>query len=200
MSRGNRLLFAHRYSEAIAAYDERLSHVSNSAFLLNKGSALLDSGRYAEADLAYGQYLFRPRCATCGRSARRAATRALAHGWARSHCHRRPLNQVGCFEEGEKAYKAGRYEEALQDFEKSYELNPLADTRYNQPRVSTCSAAAYAAAERYGQYLAEKPDAKDAAKVGARIEKLLCRSGCETHHRNRTRRRQRVESRAATGC
>jgi len=172
MSRGNRLLFAHRYSEAIAAYDEGFRTYPTSAFLLNKGSALLDSGRYAEADLAYGQYLSDPDAPRAD-EARAAQQRARAHMDGREATATGVAESGRLFEEGENAYKAGRFEEALQDFEKSYELNPLADTKYNQAACLDMLGRRYAAAERYGSYLAEKPDAKDAAKVGARIEKLL---------------------------
>src|SRR6185436_19658780 len=78
MARGNELLFAHRYGEAIAAFDQGFQTYPSENFILNKASSLLDAGRYAEADLAYGRYLGNPEAPRAD-EARAAQLRAREH-------------------------------------------------------------------------------------------------------------------------
>ena len=171
MARGNELLHAHRYNEAIAAFDEGFLSYPSEKFLLNKASALLDAGRYAEADLAYGQYLSNP-------DAPRADEARAAQLRAREHMGGREATITGVAEsqrltgEGEALYKAGKYADALQAYERAYALNPLADLRYNQAACMEKMGAREMAASRYGDYLKEAPNAKDADKVRTHITKL----------------------------
>jgi tetratricopeptide (TPR) repeat protein len=60
MHRGNQLLMAHKYNEAVAAFQEGFRTYPDSKFILNEAAALADGGRYAEADLAYQRYLSDP--------------------------------------------------------------------------------------------------------------------------------------------
>src|SRR5262249_7879311 len=78
MSRGNRLLSAYRYDEAVKAFQEGFRTYPDSKFILNEASALLDGGRYAEADLAYGRYLSDPNAPRAD-EAKAAQVRARAH-------------------------------------------------------------------------------------------------------------------------
>jgi tetratricopeptide (TPR) repeat protein len=171
MGRGNELLKAKRYEEAIAAYEEGFRTYPDRAFLLNKATALLDSGRFAEAVLAYDRYLSDP-TAPRADEAREAQERARAHLGGREPTMAGIEESGKAFGDGLKAYQAGKYEEALAAFERAYELNPLAATRYNVAACLDKLGMRYSAIESYKGYLAMAPDAKDAAKVTARIGKL----------------------------
>jgi len=63
------------------------------------------------------------------------------------------------FEEGQVAFKEGRYMDAFQAFEKAYRVNPLADIRYNQAVCLDKLGKRELAAGKYEEYLREKPDA-----------------------------------------
>jgi len=171
MARGNELLHAHRYEEAIAAYDEGFRTYPSNAFALNKASALLDSGRHAEADLAYGQYLGNP-------DAPRADEARTAQLRAREHMGGREATITGVAEshrligEGAALYKAGKFADALQAYDRAYALNPLADLRYNQAACIEKMGAFEIAALRYEQYLKEAPGTKDADQVRGHITAL----------------------------
>jgi tetratricopeptide (TPR) repeat protein len=171
MSRGNRLLHAHRYDEAVKAYEEGFRTYPDSKFILNKASALLDGGRYAEADLAYQRYLSDPK-------AERADEARAAQARARAHLNGREANITDepearrLYDVGATAYKEGRYEEALDAFERAYEKKPLPEFKYNQGAALEKLGRPYAAADRYSQYAAEKPNAADAQKVAGHAEKL----------------------------
>src|SRR5262249_35184606 len=78
MLRGNQLLFAQKYNEAVAAFNERFRTYPSNALILNKAAALLDGGRYAEADLEYSRYLSDPEAPRAD-EARAAQERARAH-------------------------------------------------------------------------------------------------------------------------
>ncbi|HSE40377.1 MAG TPA: tetratricopeptide repeat protein, partial [Acidobacteriota bacterium] len=171
MLRGNRLLFAHKYDEAVKAYDEGFRTYPDSAFILNKAAALLDGGKYAEADLAYQRYLSDPNAPRAD-EAREAQQRARAHMGGREANVTDVPESKRLFEAGAIAYKEGRYQEALESFEKAYEHNPLPEFKYNQGAALEKLGRPYAAAERYSQYVKEKPNASDAQKVTSQIEKL----------------------------
>src|SRR5262249_37593302 len=141
-------------------------------FILNKGSALLDGGRYAEADLAYQTYLSDP-------DAPRADEVRAAQARARSHMPggvaataTGVAESQKCYDQGNDLFKAGKYQDALQAYDRAYALNPLADLRYNQAACLDKLGKRELAAQRYESYLAEKPDASDAAKVRTHITKL----------------------------
>ena len=171
MARGNQLLSAHRYDEAVDAFQQGFRTYPDRAFIMNEASALLDGGRYAEADLAYGRYLSDPQ-------APRADEARTAQLRAREHMGGREATATGLAEsqrlrsEGETLYKAGKFADALQAFDRAYALNPLADLRYNQAACMDKMGAREVAASRYEAYLKEAPQAQDAGKVRARITKL----------------------------
>lgn len=171
VARGNALLLAHRYDDAVAAYDEGFRTYPAAAFILNKASALLDGGRYAEADLEYGRYLAQP-------DAPRADEARAAQLRAREHMGGREATITGVAEserlmgEGQALYKAGKFADALQAFERAYTLNPRAELRYNQAACMERMGAREMAASRYQDYLKEAPQANDADKVRTHITKL----------------------------
>ena len=76
------------------------------------------------------------------------------------------------FEKGEAAFQAGKYHEALESFNKADELYPHPDFKYNQGACLEKLGKRELAASKYEAYLAEKPNAPDAAKVRTQITKL----------------------------
>src|SRR5262249_56866205 len=60
MSRGNRLVRAHRYDEAVEAFRAGFRTYPTEKLILNEAAALLEGGRYAEAVRAYERYLATP--------------------------------------------------------------------------------------------------------------------------------------------
>jgi len=74
--------------------------------------------------------------------------------------------------EGAALYKAGKFADALQAYERAYALNPLADLRYNQAACIEKMGAFEIAASRYEQYLKEAPNAKDADQVRGHLTAL----------------------------
>ncbi len=163
MARGNRHLHAHRYNEAVKAYDEGFKTFPSEKFMLNKAAALLDGGRYSEAVREYERYLSDPNAPRADEA--RAAMERAKVGVAKEESRNE-------YDKGALAYKAGRYQEALDAFEKAYELNPLPEFKYNMGASLEKLGRPYAAAERYSQYAKEKPSAADAQKVNSRAEKL----------------------------
>jgi tetratricopeptide (TPR) repeat protein len=171
MSRGNHFLASRRYDEAVAAFQEGFRTYPDSKFILNEAAALLDGGRYAEADLAYQRYLSDP-------NAPRADEARAAQQNARAHMGGREATITGVaqaghyFEKGTALYKDGRYAEALEAFDRAYELSPSPELRYNQAACLDRLGRRDEAAKRYDEYVAERPRAPDAAKVQAHAQKL----------------------------
>jgi tetratricopeptide (TPR) repeat protein len=171
MSRGNRLLHAHKYDEAVKAYDEGFRTYPSEKFILNKAAAQLDSGKYAEADLTYQRYLANPNAERAD-EAREAQQRARAKMGGREANVTDVPESKRLFEAGAIAYKEGRYKEALDNFEQAYEKNPLPEFKYNMGASLEKLGRPYAAADRYTQYAKEKPNASDAQKVSSHAEKI----------------------------
>ena len=172
MSRGNRHLAAGRHNEAVEAFNEGFRTYPDSKFILNKAAALLDGGRYAEADLAYQTYLSDPNAPRAD-EARAAQAKARAHLQGGKEATATGVAESQkLFEQGNDLYKAGKYHEAFQAFERAYALNPLPDLRYNQAAALQRQGKSELAAQRYEAYLAEKPNAPDAAQVRKLITKL----------------------------
>jgi tetratricopeptide (TPR) repeat protein len=171
LSRGNRLLFAHRYDEAVKAFDEGFRTFPSSKFLLNKASAQLDGGKYADADQTYELYLSDPDAPRAD-EARAAQARARAHLDGKETNVKDVPESRRLFDLGQTAYKEGRYQDALNAFEAAYENNPLPEFKYNMGASLEKLGRPYAAADRYSQYAKEKPNAPDAKKVSEKAEKL----------------------------
>jgi tetratricopeptide (TPR) repeat protein len=171
ITRGNRLLMAGRSDEAAAAFQEGFRTYPDRAFILNKASALLDGGRYAEADLAYQTYLSDPDAPRAG-DARAAQERARAHLGGREATITGVAESGRLFEKATELYKAGRYGEAVEAFDRAYALNPVAQIRYNQAACLDMLGKRELAAQRYEAYLKEAPGASDAGQVQTRITKL----------------------------
>ena len=154
---------ARRYNEAVKAYDEGFKMYPSEKFILNKAAALRDGGRHSEAVKEYERYLSDPNAprADEARAAMESSKAEVAKGESRNE-----------YDKGALAYKAGRYQEALDAFEKAYELNPLPEFKYNMGASLEKLGRPYAAAERYGEYAKEKPNAADAQKVNSHAEKL----------------------------
>jgi len=171
LSRGNRLLFAHKYDEAVAAYQEGFRTYPDRAFILNEGSALLEAGRFAEADLAYGRYLSEPDAPRAD-EARAAQERARAAMGGREATITGIEQSFKYFEQGTAHYKAGRYGEALKTFDRANELNPNPIVRYNQAACLDKLGQREQAVEKYKSYVAIAPHAADATKVRDRIAAL----------------------------
>lgn len=161
--RGNRLLFAHKYNEAVKAYDEGFRTFPSEKFMLNKAAALLDGGRYSEAVREYERYLSDPNAPRADEA--KAALERAKVGVAKEESRNE-------YDKGALAYKAGKYQEAFDSFEKAYELNPLPEFKYNMGASLEKLGRPYAAAERYSEYAKEKPNAPDAQKINNKAEKL----------------------------
>jgi len=76
------------------------------------------------------------------------------------------------FDDGVKAYAEGRYGEALQAFDRAYELNPMGELRFDQAACLDKLGLRQLAAQRYEAYLAEVPDAPDASRVRDHVSLL----------------------------
>src|SRR5262249_1737831 len=172
ISRGVRLLNDHKPNEAVQAFEEGFRTYPDRNFILNKAGALLEAGRYAEADLEYQTYLSDPDAPRAD-EARKAQARAREHMPGAKEATATGLAESQkSFEQGQELYKAGKFGDAFQAFEKAYQLNPLAEIRYNQAASLDKLGKRELAAQYYETYLKEKPNAPDAAQVKGRITKL----------------------------
>jgi tetratricopeptide (TPR) repeat protein len=79
------------------------------------------------------------------------------------------------FDKGRALYEAGKYDEAIGEFEVARKLKPLPDLDFNIARTHERREAWGDAAAAYQRYLDAKPDAPDAAELRARIEVLRSR-------------------------
>jgi tetratricopeptide (TPR) repeat protein len=172
MQRGNALLFAHKYNEAVAAFQEGFRTYPHSAFILNEAAALADGGRYAEADLAYQRYLSNPDAPRAD-EAREAQQRLRTdHLGGREATITGVAESQRLMDEFKTLYKAGRYGEAFDALERAHTLNPLASQRHDQAVCLTMMGKPELAAQFYRQYLAERPNAPDADVVQRKIANL----------------------------
>lgn len=78
----------------------------------------------------------------------------------------------GAFAAGQAAYSAGRFAEALDYFERAYELTREPDLLYNIATVHDRLRHDAQALEAYRGYLEARPDAEDRANIEARIAVL----------------------------
>jgi tetratricopeptide (TPR) repeat protein len=171
MKAGVELLQQHRYSEAIEAFQEGFRLFPSRNFILNEAAALFESGRYAEAVLAYDRYLIDPDPARAD-EARAAQDRARAKLGDTEATITGVAESQHLYEQGAQAYKEGRYQDALDAFQRASQLNPVAGFEYNQATCLEKLGRPYAAASHYEAYVRAKPDAADAAKVMAKVETL----------------------------
>lgn len=95
-----------------------------------------------------------------------------AHAQAASEAEVRDLEARARFESGRLAFEAGRYEEALADFERSYELSGRAIILFNIGLVHDRLRRDQAALDAFERYLAEVPAAPNRAEVEARAAVL----------------------------
>ncbi len=86
------------------------------------------------------------------------------------------------FTAGQAAYSAGRFSQALTDFQRAYELTNEPDLLYNIATVHDRLRHDAEALEAYRRYLAARPDSEDRANVEARIavlEEAVARASAE---------------------
>jgi tetratricopeptide (TPR) repeat protein len=76
------------------------------------------------------------------------------------------------FEHGRELYEAGRYDEALVEFQTARVLKALPELDYNIARTDERREAWGEAADAYERYLGAKPDAPDASELRGRIQVL----------------------------
>ncbi|HUL64690.1 MAG TPA: tetratricopeptide repeat protein [Burkholderiaceae bacterium] len=168
---GLKALKEHRYNEAIELFEQGFRIRPHPSFMLNKAAALFDSGRYAEAKLAYENYLTFPDAPRAD-EARKQIERADAALGGQQVTTADVVEARKYFEAGQKAFAAGRYEEALDAFQQASAYNPMADFKFNEASCLEKLGRPYAAADEYEAFVRMKPDAKDAAQITQRVEKL----------------------------
>jgi tetratricopeptide (TPR) repeat protein len=78
----------------------------------------------------------------------------------------------GHYVRGAEAYNAGRYEEALVEFEAAHHVRPMSAFDYNIAKCLDRLNRRAEAVEAYGKYLRNAPPDDTAAETRARIEKL----------------------------
>lgn len=76
------------------------------------------------------------------------------------------------FQESERLYDAGRYDEATSLLERAYELHPEPTLLFNLGRSREGAGDRSGAVEAYQRYLSETPDAPDRASIEVRIARL----------------------------
>jgi tetratricopeptide (TPR) repeat protein len=130
-----------------------------------------------------------------------ASTRADAQAGRGSRAPAKGEQQSGeaasltLFDEGAKAYREGRFQDAVQHLERAYALNPDPLLLYNLARAYEGLGADASALDAYGRYLEQSPRAKDREVVQKRIETLRGRlAERETLARQRDAERRRAEA------
>ena len=157
MQRGNQLLAAHKYNEALAAFQEGFRTYPDSKFILNEAAALNGAGRYAEADLAYQRYLSDPKAERAD-EAREAQQRLRTdHLGGREATITGVAESERLMEEFGTLYKAGKYGEAFDALERARVLNPLPILRHDQAVCLVQMGKPELAAQFYERYLQEAP-------------------------------------------
>ena len=76
------------------------------------------------------------------------------------------------FDSAREAYEGGRFEEALEGFERSFELTGSPEILFNIGTVADRLRRDRLALDAYERYLEARPDSADAENVGARIRAL----------------------------
>jgi hypothetical protein len=86
------------------------------------------------------------------------------------------------FEQGSKLYRAGKYRDAIVEFDTAYRIKPHGAIRYNVAQCREKLEQWPEALQSYQDYLREVPDARDRAAVRAamgRIERRLAAAGVQ---------------------
>ena len=95
-----------------------------------------------------------------------------AHAQAATEAEVRDLEARARFESGRLAFEAGRYEEALADFERSYELSGRSVIHFNIGLVHDRLRRDEEAIAAFERYLEQVPDSPNRAEVEARVAVL----------------------------
>jgi tetratricopeptide (TPR) repeat protein len=174
---------AARYEEALAAFEQAYELNPLPELRHNQAACLDRLGLTHAAAARYEDYLaVAPGSAESGKVAARIArlraeastapiTAAGADGGREATISR--VAESGRLNgQGKTHSAAGRHADALHAFVRAYALNPGPELRFSQAACLDKLGLRLLAAQRYEAYLAEAPDAGDAAQVRARIDKL----------------------------
>lgn len=172
MRRGMQLMNAHRYNEAVAAFQEGFRTYPDNRFVLNEAAALADGGRYAEADLAYQRYLSDPDAPRADEAREALQRLRTEHLGGREATITGVAESKRLMEEFGTLYKAGRYGEAFDVLERARSLNPLPILRHDQAVCLTMMGKPELAAQLYRRYLQEAPEAPNADVIERKISQL----------------------------
>ena len=172
MQRGNQLLHAHKYDEALAAFQEGFRTWPDSAFILNEAAALKDGGRFAEADLAYQRYLSDPGAPRADDAREAQQKLRTEHLGGREATITGVVESERLMKEAGTLYKDGKYSEAFDALERAHALNPLAKQVQSQAVCLVQMGKPELAAQFYERYLTEAPQAPDAETVKRKIANL----------------------------
>jgi tetratricopeptide (TPR) repeat protein len=83
------------------------------------------------------------------------------------------------FDRGQVAFRAGRFKDAASEFAAAYEQKPLPEFLFNRAAALEKSGDTARAVQTFQLYLSMAPNAADADKVRAHIQKLQQASGNE---------------------
>jgi tetratricopeptide (TPR) repeat protein len=172
MQRGNQLLMAHKYEQALAAFQEGFRTYPDSKFILNEAAALNGAGRYAEADLAYQRYLSNPDAPRADEAREAQQRLRVDHMGGREATITGVAESKRLMEEFGTLYKAGKYGEAFDALERAHALNPLSILRHDQAVCLTAMGKPELAAQFYERYLQEAPNAPNADIIRRKVTQL----------------------------
>jgi tetratricopeptide (TPR) repeat protein len=166
------LLMAHKYNEAVAAFQEGFRTYPDSKFILNEAAALADGGRYAEADLAYQRYLSDPNAERADEARDAQQRLRTEHMGGREATITGVAESKRLMEEFGTLYKAGKFSEAFDALERARVLNPLPILRHDQAVCLVQMGKPELAAQFYRTYLLEAPNAPNADIIRRKIDNL----------------------------
>jgi tetratricopeptide (TPR) repeat protein len=176
LKRGVRLRLDGSFAEAVSAFEESFRIYPTNTALYNKAATLREAGRHAEAVLAYERYLADPAIfdvkGSQAEEAQHGLEKAKKHLGGREALSTNIAASGKWFDKGIEQYRAKDYSSAFASFNRAYDLNPMADLRYNQAACLEGMGRKLLAVASYEKYLDEKPSANDAARVKKRIAKL----------------------------
>jgi tetratricopeptide (TPR) repeat protein len=195
--RAYRYYEAKEWEKSRHAWEEAYKLVNVPTFLYNEAACLEQMGRFPEAIAMYEAYLGDNPAETDVEKTREHVRKLKeTHGGAappapggveapaqvpagqQQPTAEEPITEVGekgaekWFDRGMAAYQAKEFEKAYEGFMHAYHLLPRAEFLYNAGAARELGGDVDAGIALYDRYLAEKPDAADAAKVKAHIEKI----------------------------